>query len=154
MNRKNIIGIFILIILSLGLFGYIAKSRPHPSYNEGSIFLNNKEVRVRVAITEEDQRKGLMFENSLKEGTGMLFIFGERKMRSFWNKNTYVPLDVIWIDNDEVVGISHLPSNGDGGNLVTVDSGVPVNYVLEVPYGFAQRHTISMGAKVRYKINF
>lgn len=154
MNKKNIIGIFILVIFSLGLFGYILKPSSHTSYNEGSVFLNNEEVRVRVARTEEDRRRGLMFESALKDGTGVLFVFEDKKARSFWNKNTYVPLDVIWIDNDEVAGISHLPPNKDGGNLVTVDSQVSVNYVLEVPYGFAQEHAIFKGTKVRYAINF
>src|SRR5262249_56183161 len=55
---------------------------------------------VEVANTPEEQAKGLMFRRSLPEGQGMLFDFHEEQPTSFWMKNTYISLDMIFIRGD------------------------------------------------------
>jgi len=58
---------------------------------------------VEIASTYEERSKGLMFRESLKENQGMLFIFKEENIYSFWMKNTLIPLDIIWINKDKEV---------------------------------------------------
>ena len=71
-------------------------------------YINNLEIindmgkpihyRVEVAKTNEEQVKGLMYRLELKENEGMLFLFDNEKKTSFWMKNTFIPLDIIFIN--------------------------------------------------------
>jgi len=63
---------------------------------------------------------------------GMVFIFPDKKKRSFWNKNTYLDLDIYWLDNDKVVDKSFLPSVKKSKKIIIVNSDVPVNKVIEL----------------------
>jgi uncharacterized membrane protein (UPF0127 family) len=64
------------------------------------ITINNKEYNVKVVETPEDQQKGLQGVEHLEENEGMLFIYDSEEERSFWMKDTLIPLDIIGI-NDE-----------------------------------------------------
>lgn len=76
-----------------------------------------------------------MFYKSKKElggADGMIFIFPEKDYRTFWNKNTYLDLDIYWIDDNKVVGKDYLPSILKSKEIVTVKSRVEVNKVVEI----------------------
>ena len=82
-------------------------------------------------------------------GLGQFFIFPRQEHQSFWMKNTYLPLDMIFVDDNlTVVGIV-----ADAQPLTTVVQGVnaPSRYVLEVNAGFAARHGIRVGTPVEFK---
>ena len=103
-------------------------------------------VRLELATTEANRTKGLMFRQSLADGDGMLFVFGEISDHSFWMKNTFIPLDMIFIGDDlRVVGV-HAGAVPQSTDPITV--GAPSRYVLEVPGGWAERHGIARGAQV------
>ena len=100
-----------------------------------------------VAVTPEDQERGLMFKKALPAHTGMLFLYGSDGMRYFWMKNTYLALDIIFIGSDsEVKNVHH---NAKPKDETTISSLFPVQYVLEVKAGGAKRCSIRQGMRVR-----
>lgn len=104
-------------------------------------------VDVEVAQTDEDRAKGLMFRRQLGERSGMLFLFDRQEVLSFWMRNTYIPLDMIFIDESlHVVGVVHRAEP-----LTETSRHVerPARYVVEVNAGFASQHNIKPGTSVR-----
>lgn len=104
----------------------------------------SKEVRVvaEMAITPAQMQTGLMNRKSLPAKTGMMFVWDEPRQIYMWMKNTYIPLDMIFINGQEVVGIINAKNTQDETPL-TVKS--PADKVLEVNYGFTRAEGISKG---------
>lgn len=104
---------------------------------------------VEIADSEEARQRGLMYRKQLLEGTGMLFNFWAERPVTFWMKNTYVPLDMIFIRSDGTV-----ESVGRGVPLSEklVGSEGPVLAVLEVIAGTAKKIGLKPGDKVRHPI--
>ena len=63
---------------------------------------------------------------------GMIFVFPDKQMRSFWNKNTYLDLDLYWMDDEKIIGKSFLPSTLKTKKIITVSSPGKVNQVVEI----------------------
>jgi hypothetical protein len=104
---------------------------------------------VELAISEEERAKGLMFRQTLPEGTGMLFDFKTDQLVAMWMRNTYVPLDMIFIRADGT--IAHIAENTVPLSEAIVSSRVPVRGVLEVVAGTARRLDIRPGDKVAHR---
>ncbi|HWP67156.1 MAG TPA: DUF192 domain-containing protein [Candidatus Limnocylindria bacterium] len=103
-------------------------------------------VRLEVARTEAARTKGLMYRRSLADGDGMLFVFDEARDHSFWMKNTFIPLDMIFIGEDlRVVGVH---ARAEPQSTQSISVGAPSRYVLEVPGGWAERHGVGRGTRV------
>lgn len=102
-------------------------------------------VRVEIADTSEERSRGLMFRESVPEGTGMLFIFPEEVQSSFWMKDTPVSLDLLFIREGQIVSIieNAVPYSED---LLTPDSTYTT--VLEVPAGYVANHSVQVGNTV------
>jgi uncharacterized protein len=105
---------------------------------------------VELAVTPEEQTRGLMFRRELPEGQGMLFDFHREQPTSFWMKNTYIPLDMIFIRADG--RILHIAENTVPLSEELVPSGGPVRAVLEVIGGTAKRLGIAPGDRVSHPI--
>jgi uncharacterized membrane protein (UPF0127 family) len=106
----------------------------------------NVSVRVEIARTREELSRGLMWRNDLDSDAGMLFVFGEAAPRTFWMKNTPLPLDILFIDDHgEVIDVA---AGTTPYSEAPIRSSGPARYVLEVNAGFAARHGIGPGAKV------
>ena len=100
-------------------------------YEKRSIAVHGKSYMVWVADTPEKQERGLMYVTKLGRDQGMLFVFSDRAVQTFWNMNTLIPLDLFWMNDDRVVGTSSMPAI-EGDNVMRVSSPEPVNRVLEV----------------------
>ena len=86
-----------------------------------------------VANKPEEWSKGLMFYRKLDGADGMIFLFPDKKIRNFWNKNTYMNLDIYWIDGDKVIGQDFLPAiDKSMKGISVVSSFKPVDKVIEV----------------------
>ena len=105
---------------------------------------------VEMALTPEEQAKGLMFRRELPEGEGMLFDFHHEQPASFWMKNTYVSLDMIFIRADGT--ILKIAENTVPLSEALVQSGGPVRAVLEVVAGTARKLGIAPGDRVAHPI--
>jgi uncharacterized protein len=107
-------------------------------------------IRLELAISREERGLGLMFRDTLPADSGMLFLFTEDDRHPFWMKDTFIPLDLVWLD--------------PAGKVVDVKAGVQPcrrdpcpsytpagkgRAVLEVNAGFAAAHGIAAGAQVR-----
>jgi uncharacterized membrane protein (UPF0127 family) len=124
--------------------------RGTPSAKRGTVVLKagSRTVRVEVEVvrTPELRAKGLKHRKSLGAYKGMLFIFDREEIQSFWMQDTYIPLDMIFINQKlEVVGVVE-----NAEPLTTTSRRVPAKstFVLEVNGGFAKRHGIARGTTV------
>ena len=101
---------------------------------------------VELAVTDEERSRGLMYRKELPDGRGMLFDFKQEQEVGFWMKNTYIPLDMIFIRADGT--IRRITANTEPLSERTVSSGGSVRYVLEVIGGTAKKLGIEAGDKV------
>jgi len=102
-------------------------------------------IYIEIAQTPEERRKGLQARKYLGKDKGMLFIFSESQKYSFWMKDTFIPLDIIWIDdNKRIVTVMSdvLPCETEQCALYAPDNDAL--YVLEVNAGVA----IELGFRV------
>lgn len=143
------------IIIIIGVVGvvvftmYVWETNPLSMYETKTLQMGEAKLEVLIADTEEKRTKGLMGVTSLEANSGMLFIFPDFSPRTFWNKNTLIPLDLIWIANGHVVGISSLPSVMQSNNQIArISSPEAANWVVEVNAGWAQAHGVKIGDQV------
>ncbi len=94
--------------------------------------IEGRMYRLYTARTAAEWRQGLMNHRSLDGVDGMIFYFPDEEIRNFWNKNTFMDLDVYWIRGDKVVGVSELPSIEKSGDIVSVSSPEEVDVVVEI----------------------
>jgi len=107
--------------------------------------------RLELAETAAETAQGMMYRRSVPEGTGMLFIMAEERPQSFWMRNTYVPLDIIYLNADgEVVSIQ---ANAQPMNDMPLPSEGPAKYVLEIAGGRSAQYGIKTGLKWLWKQN-
>lgn len=129
-------------------------------------YLNNKDSHVLVAIytqvgskvvfeaevadTPEANAKGLMYRQSMPENFGMLFISEEAGPKRFWMKNTYIPLDIIFISPEWK--ILHIDHNRKPHDETPMGTDLFVKYVLEINAGLADKLGIAIGDRIQVKL--
>ena len=108
-------------------------------------------VRVRVEIAKDPatRERGLMYRRQMDEDAGMVFLFDAPEVQVFWMKNTYLPLDMIFIGAD--MRVAGIVENAEPLTLTGRQVDLPSQYVLEVNAGFSRRHGIGPGAPVRFE---
>lgn len=115
---------------------------------EVSIYNKNITFNVEVAKTIEERRTGLMYRKKLLNNEGMLFIFPSEKIIQLWMKNTYIPLDVIFISENKV--IVDIKKNMEKLSETIVKSKVKSRYALEFNAGLINKLDIEIGDKVLF----
>lgn len=106
------------------------------------------DLKIEIATLDTEQQQGLMWRKKMQEDQGMLFVFDDQQPRSFWMHNTYIPLDIIYVDASfKVVSIrKNTPILSD----TPQPSGLPAQYVIEVNAGVADKYKIAPGTKVAW----
>ena len=104
------------------------------------------DFKVWIADTEQSRERGLMFVKSLPAGHGMLFLFERPRFASFWMKDTYLSLDIVFIAPDGVV--VNIARDTEPLSLRTIESQAPVRGALEVQAGTAARIGLVPGSHV------
>jgi uncharacterized membrane protein (UPF0127 family) len=107
-------------------------------------------VRVELATNDETRAQGLMYRDSLPDGTGMLFLFAKDDEYPFWMKNTLIPLDMIWVTSDHrVAAVSHAVPPCHADPCPSYPPHALSRYVLEVAGGVAKKHGLEAGDALR-----
>ena len=142
------------IMIICGLFVYkIAKDTEKNDTNKQTtnnfnisniIGLNTSKLdSVEIASTPEEIERGLMYRKSLCQTCGMLFSFPDSQKRSFWMKNTPIPLDIIFID--ENYKVLNIAKNTTPYSTESLFSEGKVRYVLEVNAGWSAKNNLKKG---------
>ena len=121
------------------------------SFSKEAVVSSKKfsDLLVKVAKTEEEKQKGLMFVNKLSQTNGLLLLYKKPKIVKIWMHNTQIPLDIIFINNQNKV---ILIRKGDPLSKKIISSITPVIGVLEIPEGCAKKLNIKVGDKTSWKI--
>lgn len=106
---------------------------------------------IEIAETEYETQTGLMYRPSMEEKQGMLFIFPNVSVRSFYMKNTEFPLDIIYIDeNQKIVSFQ---KNAKPYDETSLPSEGAAKYVLELNGGLSDRLNLQVGDSIAFKRN-
>lgn len=146
MNKKLII-IFLVIVGFCGLLVLILKKN---SSGLTPLYIGKTKILVEIADTPEKRSQGLSRRKTLANNTGMLFVFEQAGIHSFWMKDMLFPLDFIWIANKQVVELSEnvpKPINSLEQPKVVIPKQ-PIDMVIEVNAGFVKSNNIKVGNKV------
>ncbi len=104
--------------------------------------------QVWIAENDLSRRRGLMFIRELQQDQGMLFLFDQPAFASFWMKNTYLSLDIVFIAPDGT--IANIAHETPPLSLAPIESVAPVAAVLELLAGTAARIGLVAGDRIRY----
>ena len=139
-------GIPILVIATI-VMGYFFLSEN----KETQVCFSSHCFNAEIADSLKTQKVGLMFRKTLKKDEGMMFIFPEENIYTFWMKNTLIPLDIIWMDqNKEVVFISENNQPCQSDPCPSIDPEVKAKYVLEINAGLSKEIGLSVGDKLEF----
>ena len=103
---------------------------------------------VEVARTEEEKKIGLMFRRTLAKNAGMLFLYKREALRLMWMKNTFIPLDILFIDKKGV--IKRVVKRTTPHSLATISSRKSVLAVLELRGGITSSLEIKKGDRIEH----
>jgi uncharacterized protein len=137
------IGLTVLLTLLIGC------KESFSSYPPKQICFPTHCFNLEIADTPKKRHKGLQHRKFLNPQTGMLFIFEAEKPTAFWMKNTFIPLDIIWITRNKTVSyiktfakpLDETPIHPKGAGL----------YILEINAGLSSKYNIKVGDKIRFK---
>jgi uncharacterized membrane protein (UPF0127 family) len=120
--------------------------------DESSLTIYSEEgdhiFNVEVVDTPETRAQGLMYVQELADDAGMLFDFQDERPVSFWMRNTFIPLDMIFIESDGTILNIHV--NARPHDTTSIPSSGPVQYVLEIPGGRSTELGIEAGDRVEH----
>lgn len=132
----------------------VTKPAEPPFVDEGDLkFIdkNGKEIAkidIEIVDKEAERNQGLMYRTHMGEFQGMLFLFEKSAPQAFWMHNTYISLDIIYVnEKKEVVSIQ---KNAAVQSDQSLPSLKPAQYVVEVNAGFSDRYGIVEGTKIQF----
>lgn len=154
MQRAELIAVLaILAGPSFGCADRVSDPVPPPVDYPAVVAPDGSVIEVEVAGEPMRRARGLMYRSFLPDDRGMIFIFPEPGVETFWMKNTLIPLDMIWLDEDlEVVWIERdvPPCEADPCPSYGSESVVS-KFVLELAAGGAQRYGIVRGSVLKLR---
>lgn len=149
--------IAVLFLGSLIFSDLIFKKKDTEEYmfkKEGELVISDStgsprtKIDIEIADTEFDRELGLMMRKTMEENQGMLFIFPDAEPQSFWMRNTFIPLDMVFIDSSKQ--IITIRKNTRPLSDTDYSSTGPAQYVLEVNAGFTDKYGIKEGDKISF----
>jgi len=150
--KKFLLILIIISLISVGILFFLDYSefKSINLYLQTKVVINNKSIYLEIADQPLKQLKGLSNRKTLAANSGMLFVYPDKKIRSFWMKDMNFPLDIIWINDDKIVGINKNLAPEGNQPIRSYKSPVPVNYVIEVNSGFTDKYGIKIDDYVIY----
>lgn len=136
-----------LILTLMGIVFYLEYQKIADK-NSITVFTAAGPVKIRVefAKTTQELENGLMNRDSLEIDSGMFFVFSDEATRSFWMKDTLIPLDVIFISSKGRINeMTTLNPCQETEICQSYDSKTPARYVLEINAGQAEKWNMTEG---------
>jgi len=123
-----------------------SEATPAPTRGTAWVVFGTEEgadtVFAEVARTPDERAQGLMYREELAENAGMLFVFQDLEERAFWMQNTFIPLDIAYMDPSfRIIDIKPMEPEDEA----FVESSGPAQYALEVNRGWFEEHGITVG---------
>jgi uncharacterized membrane protein (UPF0127 family) len=158
LNASKVVTIIVLIAVAVFFIvnNFINNNEPEVKYytfkKEGELTftdsLGNTKIKIdlEIADNEYERQLGLMNRKSMEESQGMLFIFQYERLQSFWMRNTLIPLDMMFVNKDNIIITIH--KNTKTLSAQSYPSTAPAIYVVEVVGGFTEKYNIVIGDKI------
>lgn len=163
---KKLMGTIILLVMALAIGGCAGGSKtsqtapasnspgPQTGLPTATVQIHTTAgptlmLTAEVAATEQQQQTGMMYRTSLDDDKGMLFAFADEQQRSFWMKNTLIPLDMIFANSSKV--IVSITKNAAPQTETHRVSEYPAKYVLEVNGGWCDRKNVKPGDTLEFE---
>lgn len=135
------------------------KTKPIAFEQDGNLWLIDtvskdtvQQLAIEISDDDYEVQTGLMYRESMEANQAMLFVFPEPGMHSFYMKNTLIPLDIIFIDeNRQIVNIQ---KNAKPLDETSLPSEKPVQFVLEINAGLSDKWQLKPGDKVEWRTEF
>ncbi len=108
-------------------------------------------IDIEIADTDDKRTRGLMDRLSMKDNRGMLFLFPYDTIQSFWMKNTVLPLDIIFVNGENI--IVTIQAHAVPFDIGSYSSTKPASKVVEVNAGYAEAYGIAEGDKIVWRRN-
>lgn len=121
-------------------------------FKKGKLKIGNKTLEIEIADTPERAERGLMYRTVLAEGKGMLFVFPDEQVRSFWMKNTFIPLAIGYFNAKmELIDVHEMTASQSEmqKDYPTYVSKGPAKFALEVPSGWFVKNKIALKQKFK-----
>jgi uncharacterized membrane protein (UPF0127 family) len=132
--------IFLLFLVLCGSVSCHRKEMPRVTLS-----VNGRPLTAEIARTKNQRTQGLMYRDLLPRNEGMLFVFRQDKILSFWMKNTKIPLSIAFLDKTgQVTDIFHM----EPYSLIPVTSRSKCRYALEVNLGFFKASGLEIGDRI------
>ena len=149
------ITVFLLILFVAAGLAYILFFTEKNNQKQTQLCFENNCFDVELALTSKEKSQGLMFRDYLEKNKGMLFVFATEEEYGFWMKDTAIPLDMIWLDEDkEVVFISKNNQPCNNNECPAINSDKKAKYVLELNGGTADKIGLEVGDKADFNFDF
>lgn len=123
-----------------------------PKFATRKVKIGATSISVEVADDDVKRAHGLMFRERLDENTGMIFIFDQPRVQTFWMKNTLIPLSIAFIGQDlTIVDIQEMePASAVELSPRLYTSSAPAKYALEMNKGWFAKHHVKTGEKIAF----
>lgn len=153
---KQVLLLFVLLLLIVGgVFlaqKYSNQDTFFSSTKNPTATINKHTIKLTVARTAEEKEIGLSKTNSISENEGMIFLFEKPDYYSFWMKDMKFPIDIIYINGEEIVTIEknvQPPTKGKSPTIYT--STKPSDKVLEIQAGLSEKYNLKKGDRIKYE---
>lgn len=149
---SRIQNVFVIHFITAFFFLFSQTSYSQEKFPSGELTIKTEETsydfNIELALDDSHRQYGLMFRTNLPEMNGMLFIYEEKKRLSMWMKNTFIPLDILFIDDDGK--ILRIAKSQQPRSLSLIRSGGEAKAVLELNGGLTNKLNIAVGDEIIY----